>query len=350
MDVMSSVSVAVRAYEESLRGAWDKYVLNHPAGTFFHLTAWKRVVERCFGFKSCYLIAEEGGTIRGVLPLFLVNNFLQGRSLISTPFATYGGACADSEQIETALSSRAVEMAQQERVQYLELRQQRPIPEPGFVTKELYVTFDLQLPKTAEELQRGFPRDTRYMIRKAEKNGLRAVVDNRQLATFYEIYSRSFHNLGTPVFPRRLFEIIFDEFGEQCELMTVWRESKALASVLSFRFRDWIMPYFGGSLLDGRQFAANNFMYWAVMKRALEMGIRNFDFGRSKLGSGSYTFKTSWNMRERPLPYQFALVQRKTMPNFSPANPKFKLAILVWRSLPFAMTKWLGPAFVHLFP
>ena len=204
-------------------------------------------------------------------------------------------------------------MAQYEQVQYLELQEQRPIAGLGaLLAKELYVTFDLELPESAEKLQRIFPRDTRYMIRKAQKNGMQAIVDNQAIDTFYEVYSRSFHNLGTPVFSKRLFQILLEEFGERCEITTVWREGQALASVVSFRFKDWILPYFGGSLIEGRQYAANNFMYWEVMKRALEMGIRHFDFGRSKLGSGSYTFKTQWNMRERPLPYQFgALVRRK---------------------------------------
>jgi FemAB-related protein (PEP-CTERM system-associated) len=350
VNITASVSATITAYSQAATEAWDQYVLNHPNGTVFHLTAWKRAIESCFGFKACYLYAEEAGAFCGILPLFLCRNLLQGKSLISTPFAVYGGPCGDSVEVESALRSRAIEMARELDVQYLELREQKTILDTGLITKELYVTFDLELPRTADELQRIFPRDTRYMIRKAEKNGLHSIVNRNQLDTFYEIYARSFHNLGTPVFPRKLFRAVFDEFGDQCELTTVWREKKALASVISFHYKDWILPYFGGSLLEGRQYAANNFMYWEVMKRAQEMGIRHFDFGRSKLGSGSYSFKTSWNMRERPLPYQFALVRRKTMPNFSPANPKFKVAISAWRSMPFGMTKVLGPALVHLFP
>ena len=102
--------------------------------------------------------------------------------------------------------------------------------------------------------------------------------------------------------------------------------------------------------MEGRPVAANNYMYYEVMGRALEVGVRRFDFGRSKLGSGSYAFKTQWNMRERPLPYQFYLVKRKSMPNFSPANPKFKLAISMWKALPLPITKILGPVMVRAFP
>jgi lipid II:glycine glycyltransferase (peptidoglycan interpeptide bridge formation enzyme) len=130
----------------------------------------------------------------------------------------------------------------------------------------------------------------------------------------------------------------------------VWHNSHAVAAVLSFRFCDRILPYYGGSLIEGRALAANNFMYWEVMKRALESGVRYFDFGRSKLGTGSYTFKTQWNMRELPLPYQFHLVRRKTMPNYSPVNSNFRLAISLWRSMPFSLTKKLGPSLARLFP
>jgi len=338
------------SYEPRYQAAWDEYVNRHMAGTPFHLTAWQRVIERAFRFKARHLFIEQDGAIRGVLPLFLISNILQGKTLISTPFAVYGGPCADNEQTANELRAAACRMAENEGVQYLELREQWSISHSGFQTKKLYVTFDLELPHSVDQLLRGFPRDTRYMIRKAQKNDLRAVVDPQHFETFYQIYSRSFHHLGTPIFSKRLFEIILEEFGEQCELTTVWQGTKALAAVLSFRYRDWILPYFGGSLVESRPLAANNFMYWEVMKRAVEKGVRYFDFGRSKLGSGSYEFKTQWNMRERPLPYQFFLVRRNSMPNFSPANPKFKLSIALWKAMPFELTQKIGPALVRLFP
>jgi FemAB-related protein (PEP-CTERM system-associated) len=206
------------------------------------------------------------------------------------------------------------------------------------------------LPGTVDRLFESLPRDTRYMIRKAQKNALRAVVDCGQIDTFYEIYARSVHQLGTPVFSKRFFRILLEEFGGQCEITVVWQKACAVAGVLSFRFRDWILPYYGGSILEGRHLAANNFLYWEVMKRAVESGMRHFDFGRSKLGTGSYAFKAQWNMRERPLPYQFYLVQRKSMPNYSPVNPRFKLATASWRHVPFVLTKILGPTLVRLFP
>ena len=342
--------VEVHSYSDSMRAAWDDFVSRQSSGTLFHLTAWKRAIERAFGFEPRYLIAEDEGGIRGVLPLFLVSNAIQGRTLISTPFAVYGGVCASDDSAATRLREAACALAVEENVQYLELRDRIAGNADSFHTKELYVTFDRELPNSPEALMKGFPRDTRYMIRKAQKEGLLSTVDNSQVERFHDIYAASVRNLGTPVFSLRFFHILLEEFPEASELTMVWKGEQALASVLSFRFRDWIVPYYGGSLLEGRKYAANNFMYWEVMTHALQSGLRYFDFGRSKLGTGAYAFKTQWNMREHPLPYQFFLVRRKEMPNFSPTNPRFHAAISLWKRLPLPLTKMLGPSLVRLFP
>ncbi len=96
--------------------------------------------------------------------------------------------------------------------------------------------------------------------------------------------------------------------------------------------------------------AANNFMYWELIKWAGEQGYCTFDFGRSKKGTGAFAFKSQWNMNVEQLDYQVFLVKRKTVPNFSPLNPKFEMAIRLWQNLPLSVTKWLGPSAVRLFP
>src|SRR5215468_830 len=117
-------NATVRPYQDRYQGAWDEYVYHHPSGSIFHSIAWKRVIERVFRFEARYLFVEEHGNIRGVLPLFMVSNLLFGRSLISTPIAVYGGVCADDEPMSSQLRQAACQMAEQERVQYLELREQ----------------------------------------------------------------------------------------------------------------------------------------------------------------------------------------------------------------------------------
>lgn len=343
-------TMAVRTYDSSLGAAWDSFVFQESEGTLFHLTAWKRAIERAFGFQDRSLLVEHSGRIRGVLPLYRISNWIQGPSLISTPFAVYGGICAIDDTSRLALRQAACRMADETAVNFLELREPHRQFGDAFLTKELYVTFEQQLGADPEQLMRGFPKDTRYMIRKGQKSGLTAVTDNNQLELFYDLYAESVRNLGTPVFSKRFFGILLDELKDAAEITVIRHGSKALAAVMSFFFRDTILPYYAGSAHEGRQFAVNNFMYWHLLCRACEKGLRTFDFGRSKLGTGSYLFKTQWNMRERLLPYQYYLVKQKSLPNFSPVNPKFKLATDLWKKVPLPLTKTIGPSLVRLFP
>lgn len=337
-------------YTSDWQVRWDACVLQQEKGTLFHGTAWKRIIERAFGYKSCYLLAEEAGQIRGVLPLFLVSNPVTGRTLISSPFAVYGGVCSDNNEARQKLISAACAFAAKNKVEYLELRLREGDGIPRFVTKDLYVTFDMEIDSDHDRLFKGLPRDTRYMIRKSQKAALTTSFGNDGVNDFYEVYAQSVRNLGTPVFSKKFFRIILEELGENAEIMVVRKDQMAVAAVMSFRFRDWILPYYGGSTLEGRQYAANNFMYWELLESARQRGIRRFDFGRSKRGTGAYDFKSGWNMRESALPYQFHLVKRQELPNFSPANPKFSRVIDLWKRIPFPVTKAIGPALVKLFP
>ena len=129
------------------------------------------------------------------------------------------------------------------------------------------------------------PRKQRAMVRKGIGAGLVGELDkdNRR---FFPIYSESVRNLGTPVFSRRLFDTLREVFGERCEVLTVTREHQAVASVMSFYVRDEVLPYYGGGGSLARSSSANDFMYWELMRRACERGIRVFDFGRSKRDTG----------------------------------------------------------------
>ncbi|HWR17321.1 MAG TPA: FemAB family XrtA/PEP-CTERM system-associated protein [Terriglobales bacterium] len=350
-ETTASAATRIATYSDSLRSSWDAYAHRHPDSTIFHTIAWKRSVEREFGFQSHYLYAERNDQICGILPLFLLSNLVMGKVLISTPFAVYGGPCADDDPATLALVDAARKLAQELRVQHLELRNRHQISlGPEFHEKDLYVSFDRDLPKTEDELMKSLPRDTRYMIRKGLKAGLTSVIDNSQVATLHHIYAQSVHNLGTPVFSQRWFEILREEFGDALQILIVNSPEGPIAAVQSFKFREWIIPFYGGAPLEARKYAANNVMYWEVMRRAQAEGLTKFDFGRSKRETGAFFFKTQWTMTQHQLPYKYFLVRRKEMPNFSPNNKKFQLAIECWKKLPLPITKWIGPPLVKLFP
>jgi FemAB-related protein (PEP-CTERM system-associated) len=140
------------------------------------------------------------------------------------------------------------------------------------------------------------------------------------------------------------------EFGEACRILAVFHEGNMVAGVMAFFFRDQIIPYYGGALQDAFQYAANDFMYWKLLCYGAEHGYKVFDFGRSKVDTGPYHFKRHWGFEPTPLPYQYYLVNQKAVPDLSPRNPKFSLAIQAWKRMPLGLSQWLGPKIVRFFP
>ena len=240
-----------------------------------------------------------------------------------------------------ALRDVAIELAERWQVDHLELRHREAQSDLPAVDR--YVRFRKAIHADAEANMRDIPRKQRAMVRKAIRKGLQAEFQP-DTAVFYRLYAESLRNLGTPVLPRAYFARLHTEFGDACEQLTV-RDAAGtpVASVLSFYFRDEVLPYYGGGSAAARALSANDFMYWELMCQAAAKGVRQFDFGRSRVGVGSYHFKRHWGFEPEPLHYQYHLVRRRDLPDPSPDNPRFRLAIRVWQRLPLRLTTWLGP-------
>jgi FemAB-related protein (PEP-CTERM system-associated) len=345
-----SESVTIREFHPGVARDWDHFVSNNPQGSLFHSIAWKRAIEKTFQFESRYAYAEQDGEISGVLPLAFVQNWIIGRCLHSSPFAVYGGICAGNPHAHGALLNHAKKLADQLQVDHLELHQRSGEIFDQFVPNTLYSTFTTDLSPNNDTNLKKLPKDTRYMIRKAEKSGLKTRHGLDQLDAFYSLFADSMRRLGTPVFSQALFRNLAEEFPDQVDLMLVHSGDQPVTGVFSFFYRDAILPYYAGANSQAPSLAANNFMYWELMKFAVERGCRVFDFGRSKEGTGAFQFKSQWGMTVEPLKYQLHLVRRKEVPNFSPLNPKFERAARIWRKLPMELTRAIGPRVVRWFP
>ena len=163
----------------------------------------------------------------------------------------------------------------------------------------------------------------------------------------HRIYAESVRNLGTPVFSRTYFQVLRAVFGAQADVLTVLDGGRPLASVLNFYFRDEVLPYYGGGIFAARGRAANDFMYWEVLRRAGERGCRLFDFGRSKIGTGAFAFKKNLGFDPAPLHYRYLLRPGAALPDHNPLNPKYRLFIAAWKRLPLPVAKLLGPPIVR---
>ena len=325
---------------------WDEFVLDCPEATFFHRAGWQKIVREVFRHDTYFLYAEQDGKIQGVLPLAHVNSWLFGNSLVGLPFAVYGGVAAANPSAAEALELEAQKIAKRLGVAHLELRNvdRRHNDWPA---QDLYVSFRKEILADEEANMLAIPRKQRAMVRKGVKNGLVSTVDANP-DRFFALYADNVHRHGTPAMPKRYFEALQSAFGADCEVLTVaGPDGRMLSSVMSFYFRDEVLPYYAGDDESARDLAANDFKYWELMRRACARGLKVFDYGRSKKGTGSYAFKKNWGFEPRQLHYEFCLYKRDAIPQNNPANAKYKLLIETWRRMPIGLANWLGPFVVR---
>ncbi|MBB3223810.1 FemAB family XrtA/PEP-CTERM system-associated protein [Pseudoduganella umbonata] len=351
--VAQSAPLSVRLLREdgADRARWDAFVQACPEATFFHRAGWQRVIEEAFGHRTWFLLAERDGQIEGVLPLAQIKSRLFGHSLIALPFCVYGGVAAGTGEARTALDTEALQLARSLNVGHLEYRNYAPAHpnDPAWLGKDLYVTFRKEISGDDEANMNAIPRKQRAMVRKGIKLGLTGEVDEH-VDRFFTAYASSVHRLGTPVFSKKYFRLLKEEFCDDCEVRVIVQgegtEKRLIAAVLSFFFRDEVLPYYGGGMPVARDVAGNDFMYWNLMQASAAKGYRLFDFGRSKRGTGAYDFKKNWGFVAQPLPYEYRLIVSQDLPDVNPLNPKYRLFIKLWQKLPLPLANALGPYIV----
>jgi FemAB-related protein (PEP-CTERM system-associated) len=342
------MAVVVRTLDAASEAAWDRFVTAMPAATFFHRAGWAKVIEAAFGHTTHFSFAERDGAITGVLPLGRVKTLLFGDTLISVPFCVYGGVVAADAQSEAALLGHAESLLSRSGANALEFRGLEPgAAADGWIERpDLYVTFRKPIEADHERNMKAIPRKQRAMVRKGIQNGLNSVVDTDP-DRLHRVYAESVRNLGTPVFSRRYFRVLMEVFGKDIDAVTILDGEAAIASVMNFYFRDEVLPYYGGGSAAARGRAGNDFLYWETMRRAADRGCRLFDFGRSKIGIGSYSFKHNWGFEPAKLHYRFRLKPGEAIPEHNPLNPKYRMFIAAWKKLPLPVANAVGPFLVR---
>lgn len=322
----------------------EAYVRAHPEGTPFHLLKWLKAVEQGCGQRAHMLIAERAGEIRAVLPLTEMHSLLLGRALVSSGFAVRGGILAERPKTARRLADEAWRLAERLSCPEIELRG-GPVPEGWEAREGVYANFRRDLHENDEDELLSIKRRQRAEVRKGLANNLtvEAGRDERARADHYHVYATSVRNLGTPVFPRALFDAALEQFGDEADILTVRHEGRALASVLSVYYNGTVMPFWGGGLAEARALRANEVLHYSLMNHGRERGCTRFDFGRSKVGTGPYHYKKNWGIEPEPLVYAGRTAEGTSPREMNPNSPKYRLQVSLWQRLPLAITNRLGP-------
>ena len=329
----------------------DRFVRAHPRGTFFHLSGWRRAVERAFGHAERDLVASRDGAIVGALPLMCCRGPLGRAHLISMPYAVYGGPLGTDPAVEHALVDAATALAREERAGRLELRCREDIglALPG---SDLYSTFVQDLPDDPAEVMKRMPKRARAEVRKAiDKHRLELGEGAWYVQDVVDLFHASKQHLGSPGLPAAWFEALLDEFPDDVHVHLARREKEILAATMSFTFRDEFCFYYIGTTADAnREYKATNWLCTVLQEWSIARGLRRFDLGRSRRDSGSFSFKEHQGFEPRPLPYRYALIQSATLPAFTPSNPRTKHLRETWTRLPPWLARRLSASLAPYLP
>ena len=329
--------------DETYANAWDDYVSRHEQASFYHLFGWKALNETCFGHQTFYLAAVDDGGIRGVFPLVSLKGRLFGNILCSLPFVNYGGPCADEPAIEQQLLNEARAIVDQRQVDYLEIRSLRKL-DGELQTSEHKVSITVALDQNSEVIWDGFKTGHRKHIRQAYKRELTARSGGIELLdTFYDILAESWGNLGTPLYQKSYFEHVMKTFSGSTRIFVVDHKGVPVAAALNGYFRGIVEGMWLGTRPRHRELEPSYVLYWEMIKDSCERGFQQFHLGRSTVDSGGETFKKKWNAYPTQLYWQYVVRNGRPMPQLNVSNPKYKLAMSVWRRLPRAVTSLIGP-------
>lgn len=330
---------------------WDRFVLDHPMATGYHLMAWRHITAQSFGHRNFYLMAKNGdGQVKGVLPLVFVASRLFGRFLISVPFVNYGGVLFESLEAQTSLLREAVVLAKELKASHIELRQKEPL-NLDWSIRQHKVSLRLKLPEQYELLWKGFPSKLRSQIRRAQKEGMSARTGGIELlGDFYSVFALNMRDLGTPVYTRKFFEIILETFPNEARILVVYLNEKPLAAGFLYVFRQVLEIPWASSNRKYNHLAPNMLLYSSTLEHACLKGCKEFDFGRSTQGSGTHRFKEQWGAKPTQLYWYYWKRTGSEVPVHSPTNGIYSLAATVWRRLPVAVANSLGPHIVKYLP
>jgi len=339
----------VRILQAADEPRWTDFVSRHPGATLYHTLDWREVLTRVFGHRPQYLWCEDGGRVLGVLPLFRVSLPLVGSKLISIPYDIgSGGPLAEDDRAERELASRAMELAREQRVGFLEMRcgAARPALERLELERgEPVILSDVAL-DDREAVWGRIAKDHQKSIKKADRRGVtvREADGLEDYLKFYRVYLKVFRDFGTPPYAERYFRTLWEVLHPSggVRLFVAEAGGRYLGALQLFCWHRRLVSKFAACLPEAVPLRAYPALYWRAMEWGLDNGYEHLSWGTSsRAQSGLIEFKERWGAYSHPAVF-YGLPVRGALPDVEKYYESGGLARAVWRRLPLGITPFLG--------
>lgn len=286
---------------------WDDLAMMSGQCSFFHSSAWIKVLYESYRYKPFFFIISNGDHLSTVVPFMEVNSFLTGRRAVSLPFSDYcepilENNCANSEILKVIL-----EHADAKGWKYIELRGGSCMF-PGQEASSFYYGHRLTLCQDEKSMLRAFRDSTRRNIKKAVKNSVRVEANNSKssLAEYYRLHciTRKHHCL--PPQPFDFFKKVYSHIiaNNQGNIFLALYKDKIIAADICMHFGSRATYKYGASDRSFQHLRASNLVMWEMIKHYASRGFTTLDLGRTEPGNtGLIQFKNGWGCEQYIIPY-----------------------------------------------
>jgi lipid II:glycine glycyltransferase (peptidoglycan interpeptide bridge formation enzyme) len=279
---------------------WRRFTQQHPLASIFHSCAWLEALKRTYGYQPGAFIASAGDSIESGLVFCDISSWITGSRLVSLPFSDHCEVLVTSPEQTFPLWSALVEHSRETGAKYAEIRpiERSPLRNTGFHETQQFFLHNLDLRPSLPDLFRSFHKDSiQRKIQRAGRDRLRLEEgrDEALLESFYRLLlvTRRHHSVPPP--PRNWFANLIHCFGHQLTIRVAYKETTAIAAILTLSYGDTLVYKYGGSEPRFHALGGIQALFWQGIQEAKDQGLQRFDLGRTEADNqGLVTFKDRW--------------------------------------------------------
>jgi CelD/BcsL family acetyltransferase involved in cellulose biosynthesis len=285
---------------------WRRLVSGHDLATPYHTLAWKRSVERTFGYDQAYCRVVDTATGEDVAAVPGFETPETFATSLTNPFCEYGyPLLADGADPGPVLDALRRDAGPRERV----LLKESPLSgvtgyrEAGYGGIETGVTHRVPADAEFERLRADVLADSlTRRARRARQEGV-VVRPGEDLDAFHRVYRETMARHGSPQFPVEFFRSLRSAFGDAFHYHVAETEDGdgPVAGLISLSADDSLHLLINGAVRRTDRVSPNPLLYLSVLESACGGSYDVVDFGRTEPGSGVDEFKSLFDGAVLPL-------------------------------------------------
>ena len=289
--------------------SWLEFIAKQENATIFHHPAWAEMLAECYGYQPFVLISlDEEGKVNGGIPLMDVNSKLTGRRWISLPFSDYCTPLSSTPAVLESLVGYMITQYKQKAIPRVEIHSLITSRSDVYQDNR-YVMHTIKLLNDPDSVMKTFDKTrVRESIKKGVKRGveIRWGTNKSDIFTFYEMLVDTRRRLGSPVQPKRFFDLLWDRIINKGLgfLLLAYSDGKPIGGVVYLHYKGILTGKYGASMPEYWTLRANHLLIWSGIKWGCEQGFTTFDFGRTDSSNQNLCdYKNGWGTVEEPLIY-----------------------------------------------